>query len=211
MKRWMWVMLALGLVGCKDNKTSQAHNATAAQTAAQTVASQPEKVWSVAEMKELDQNQLKQLERAQEAQKYLGTILVHKVSTTANEKGFPAAIDVCKTEAKTMTASVSAQKGVRIGRTSDKLRNSDNVAPSWMALVTGNRNEKPKVLTGPKGELGWAVPIRANDLCLNCHGTPDKLHRGVAEALAEKYPQDQAVGYNPGDLRGWFWVEVPAT
>jgi hypothetical protein len=28
-------------------------------------------------------------------------------------------------------------------------------------------------------------------------------------ALAARYPDDRATGFAPGDLRGWFWVEVP--
>jgi len=27
--------------------------------------------------------------------------------------------------------------------------------------------------------------------------------------LAAKYPMDQATGFKEGDLRGWFWIEVP--
>jgi hypothetical protein len=32
----------------------------------------------------------------------------------------------------------------------------------------------------------------------------------VKEALAEHYPEDQATGFQEGDLRGWFCIEVPA-
>jgi hypothetical protein len=31
----------------------------------------------------------------------------------------------------------------------------------------------------------------------------------VTAAHAAKYPKDQATGFKEGDLRGWFWVEVP--
>jgi hypothetical protein len=30
-------------------------------------------------------------------------------------------------------------------------------------------------------------------------------------ALGARYPRDQAIGFAPGDLRGWSWVAVPAT
>jgi len=30
----------------------------------------------------------------------------------------------------------------------------------------------------------------------------------VKEALAARYPKDQAVGYAEGDFRGFLWVEV---
>jgi len=31
----------------------------------------------------------------------------------------------------------------------------------------------------------------------------------VREQLSTHYPDDAATGYQAGDLRGWFWVEVP--
>ena len=31
----------------------------------------------------------------------------------------------------------------------------------------------------------------------------------VKVALDEQYPDDQATGFNVGELRGWFWVEFP--
>jgi hypothetical protein len=37
----------------------------------------------------------------------------------------------------------------------------------------------------------------------------DRLSPAVREELKERYPADQATGFKDGDLRGWFWVEVP--
>lgn len=196
---------------CKKEAPTDAPQ-TVAQTAAQTAAQpEPAKTWALADIEKLTEPQKKQLDQAQNAQKYLGTILVQKVSSTATEKGFPAAIDVCSAEAKQMAEQVGTEKGVKIGRTSDKLRNPSNTAPEWFSLTQVRPSEKPAVLTGPHGELGWVVPIRTAELCVNCHGTPETIHPEVAGILKEKYPEDQAMGYATGDLRGWFWVEVPAS
>ena len=46
--------------------------------------------------------------------------------------------------------------------------------------------------------------------CLQCHGKVDDLAPEVRDVLAKNYPQDRATGFAAGDLRGWFWVEVPA-
>jgi mono/diheme cytochrome c family protein len=54
------------------------------------------------------------------------------------------------------------------------------------------------------------MPITISAQCLACHGARDRLAPGVADALAKLYPKDNATGYDDGDLRGWFWVEVPA-
>ncbi len=36
-----------------------------------------------------------------------------------------------------------------------------------------------------------------------------KLDPAVKEVLASGYPRDEATGFAEGDLRGWFWIEVP--
>nr|MCU0872718.1 DUF3365 domain-containing protein [Pirellulaceae bacterium] len=46
--------------------------------------------------------------------------------------------------------------------------------------------------------------------CMLCHGPKDQILTEVREALATHYPADQATGFQTGDLRGWFWVTVPA-
>ena len=27
--------------------------------------------------------------------------------------------------------------------------------------------------------------------------------------LAERYPSDKAIGFENGEIRGWFWLEIP--
>ena len=46
-------------------------------------------------------------------------------------------------------------------------------------------------------------------VCLQCHGAPDKFAPGVADALKEFYPYDQATGYAVGDLRDPVSVKIP--
>jgi hypothetical protein len=42
-----------------------------------------------------------------------------------------------------------------------------------------------------------------------CHGPVDAIDEEILAAVAENYPDDQAVGFVEGDLRGWFWVQAP--
>jgi hypothetical protein len=44
--------------------------------------------------------------------------------------------------------------------------------------------------------------------CLACHGDPEAIDPQVKRLLAERYPDDTAVGYKPGDLRGAVSVSV---
>jgi len=120
-----------------------------------------------------------------------------------------AAIAVCKTEAPLIAQAVAREKGVMIGRTSDRLRNAGNAAPAWAAELLSSRPEGARLSAHTDGSLGVTMPITISAQCIACHGARDRLAPGVAEALAKLYPKDQATGYDDGDLRGWFWVEVP--
>jgi hypothetical protein len=33
--------------------------------------------------------------------------------------------------------------------------------------------------------------------------------QGVRAVLAERYPADRAIGFANGEIRGWYWVEMP--
>jgi hypothetical protein len=101
------------------------------------------------------------------------------------------------------------EHGLAIGRTSHRLRNPANTAPEWADALIEQRVAESAYLAGPAGELGVMLPIRVAQPCLACHGAREDLDGEVAAALAESYPADEAVGFTEGDLRGWFWIEVP--
>jgi hypothetical protein len=130
----------------------------------------------------------------------------------------PAAIAACNVEAPALAAGLS-RDGITVGRATRKPRNPANRARQWTdealtrfeKLVADGRD-----LTGasyarrlPGGHTAYAEPLVIQELCLACHGSA--LAPEVSAALAEKYPQDVATGYEVGDLRGLVWVELPPT
>ena len=122
------------------------------------------------------------------------------------------AIDVCRLEAPAL-ASKHSKDGVRIGRSSHRLRNPANSGPVWVrevieAWLEDPAARTPRTVSLDAGREGYVEPILTQPLCLACHGnSPDPA---VAEALESHYPDDQATGFEVGDLRGVFWVEYPA-
>jgi hypothetical protein len=52
-----------------------------------------------------------------------------------------------------------------------------------------------------------ALPVQ--ELCLNCHGLPERLTPAVKERLKTLYPDDKAVGYRPGEVRGAMTIRKP--
>jgi hypothetical protein len=89
------------------------------------------------------------------------------------------------------------------------LRNAANVAPEWAEPYVAEMAADPTYIAGPNGELGALLPIKLKAECQMCHGPAEEIDEAVMAAISESYPEDQAVGFVEGDLRGWFWVEAP--
>ena len=123
-------------------------------------------------------------------------------------QGPVAAIEVCSREASGIAESISESHGVKIGRTALKLRNPNNQPPYWVAPLMSEEATEPTFVDLPGGHTGALLPIRLQSKCLTCHGG-DEIPDAVQSKLAEFYPDDKATGFKEGDLRGWFWVDVP--
>jgi hypothetical protein len=135
--------------------------------------------------------------------------------TNALTQGGPGfAINSCHVDVTGVIQRIARGEGVAAGRTSDRLRNPTNVPPKWAApLVSANAGRRAREVEGFAVDLGPAVgvlrPIALQPVCASCHGSTDKLDPAVRRVLTERYPADKAVGFIEGEIRGWFWVEVP--
>lgn len=122
------------------------------------------------------------------------------------------AIGLCNTEAPQI-AQQSSHMGWQIGRTSLKVRNPDNQPDAWEREVLQQFEQRKQAgedimtleasaMVNDEFRFMKAIPTGA--ACVACHGA--ELSAPVQARLAELYPQDQARGFNPGDLRGAFTV-----
>ncbi len=145
-------------------------------------------------------------ERALAARDALAKRLLGALEARLAAEGPPAAIEACATLAPALAREVAAEHGLAIGRTSWRLRSQANRPPAWAAPLLEGRPEVEVLARLPGGALGVLLPIRVAPACTQCHG--GEVAPTVREALARRYPDDQATGFAPGDLRGWFWVEV---
>jgi hypothetical protein len=164
--------------------------------------------WTVVDPEQLDEADRQRLERARAGQKALGGALIKELTTAISESSHEQAVTVCNERAPQIAAAVSADSDLAIGRTSFKLRNPENTPPEWAEPFVEARVDAQTVLRG-EDKLAYLAPIQLGQMCASCHGTDDALAEGVEERIAELYPDDQATGFEPGELRGWFWVEVP--
>ena len=152
------------------------------------------------------------IRRAEEAGQAFQKALQARLMAAMAQGGAAAAVDVCATEAAGIARDQSAASGVRMGRTSERLRNPGNVPPAWartfLLLSSGEKAKDVAPLAVDLGaEVGVLLPIAVRPACLGCHGPAAGIAPKVKEALAARYPRDQATGYADGDFRGFLWVE----
>lgn len=107
-----------------------------------------------------------------------------------------------------------AVEGVRVGRTSARLRNPRNAAPAWArTYVEATDGRKASAVPPAVFDLGDRVgllrPIEVRQRCLACHAAREKLADETRSWLSRAYPHDRALGYQLGDLRGFWWAEAP--
>jgi hypothetical protein len=143
----------------------------------------------------------------------LGKTLQQKIK----EEGTPGAIEFCNLNALSITDSLSREFGVTISRITDRPRNQQNRAHdeemNYISIYREDLAEgrTPKGLVAPgDSTIHFYYPILTNNLCLQCHGTREsEISPGVFDKLQELYPEDRAIGYASGELRGLWKVTFP--
>lgn len=130
-------------------------------------------------------------------------------------RGGPAgAINFSHLDATATTQRVGREEGIAAGRTSDRLRNPTNAPKPWAAsLVTAYAGRPARSVEGFAVDLGDKIgvlrPIVERPICAGCHGPEERMAPGVKLVLRDRYPADRALGFTEGEIRGWFWVEMP--
>ncbi len=159
--------------------------------------------------------------RAQAAMKALGGSLKSQLVSTMKEQGPVAALEVCSSKAQSLTAEMSKERGVLMGRSSLKLRNPANSGPDWVSAWL--RQQGARSADGVQGMTASAtradgtpvvrvlMPLAVEAPCLVCHGPDASRSAELSAVLGELYPGDQATGYALGDLRGAMWSEAALT
>lgn len=120
------------------------------------------------------------------------------------------AIEVCSTEAPAIADELSAETSWSISRVSLKPRNSQRGVPDdWERGMLESLDDRQQAgetaatlndfeIIG--GEFRYMQAQITMPLCLTCHGSD--LTEEVASALHDYYPDDLAIGYEQGDVRG---------
>jgi len=165
--------------------------------------------WQPVAPLDMSDTQKAQQELVLAATNALAAEMMGELTAALDSGGADAAIGVCRNQAPSVAAHVAEQYGLKIGRTSHRLRNPANSPPEWAEPYVADLVEEPMYVAGPDGELGALLPIRLKAECQMCHGPAETIDAEVMASIVANYPNDQGVGFAEGDLRGWFWVETP--
>jgi len=159
------------------------------------------------------------LERARAAAQTLGGTLLKALTAELQAGGPPQGVRVCSEIAPRIAAEHS-KDGLAIRRVTSRPRNPASAPDEWekagleklaAAHAAGKLPPELSEVTAPTQgprTLRYLKPIVIAQACLACHGAPAALDPAVRSALAERYPHDQATGYEAGDLRGAISVKV---
>ena len=135
-------------------------------------------------------------------------VLSSNLQQAMAEGGIENALSYCNLNAMPLTDSLSKHYNVAIKRVSDKARNQLNLASKNEQKIIDDYianagNRKPVLVKNDEGYPTFYAPIVAKGLCLNCHGIEGEiLSSENNEKIKLLYPEDKAIGYSEGDLRG---------
>jgi hypothetical protein len=155
-------------------------------------------------------------EISMEAQK----ALMGALKKAIEEKGPAGAVSFCNIEALPITQEVADKFKVSIRRVSVKNRNPENspngkegeLLDAYAYNTKNGLDNHPNIQRMQDGQVllyTKAITI-PNGLCLNCHGEPGKeISKQTLEKINNLYPEDKAVHFKVGDLRGMWSISMP--
>jgi hypothetical protein len=162
----------------------------------------------------------------EESRKVAGDLLGQVRGELTKELEFSGplrAIIVCKYTVPEISSAMSRKTGWRVTRVSLKPRNPAlGTADAWEQRVLldfekrVDKGEKAdglefsEIVAEPAGRyFRYMKALPLGPLCTSCHGPADRITEAVKSMIATEYPHDQAVGTQPGQVRGAVSVKRP--
>jgi hypothetical protein len=144
-----------------------------------------------------------------------------ELKAAVDAEGFEHAIGVCKDAAPRIAAKLSAETGWRVARTALRLRNPSNAPDTLERGVLNDFLERAaageplakmdfasqEMDAGGRKSFRYIKVIPTGELCLTCHGA--NVDPELAARIRASYPEDQATGFEAGELRGAFTLSKP--
>ncbi len=155
---------------------------------------------------------------AKKAIKKVGGATKKAMQTTMKKHGVVAAAKFCSLKAdKIVTkANKNLPKGVSVRKISTKYRNPSAKPTKLDKEILAKFEQdikdkkKPKMVVLKLSDTHFKVykPVIIKGKCLLCHGDKTTRNAKAYEYIKKHYPQDKAVDFKLGDLRGAFLVDI---
>jgi len=149
-------------------------------------------------------------------------LLSSNLQTAIQSGGISNALPFCSLAASPLTAGMAEKHGVTLKRITHKARNPASkanetelaVLKSFEATLAAGATTNPPAPFATNlvaGQATFFAPIViANELCLKCHGKPGQDISAENRTVIQKhYPQDEAIGFQLGQLRGAWRIDFP--
>jgi hypothetical protein len=165
---------------------------------------------------------LSNLQKGRSATKELLSTLRTLLALELSRGGAVRAINVCADSAQSIGERIQDQHGLSIRRVSEKWRNPKDKPDGYeteqlkmLANLHANKRLTDTlevygiVQEDSSRVFRYMRPIMTGSMCLNCHGSREKMKDLVYSAIRSRYPNDKAIDFRPGDLRGAVSVKIP--
>lgn len=138
-----------------------------------------------------------------------------QLSQAMAEGGVPNALKYCNVVAYPLVDSLSQVHDAIIRRTSLKVRNPKDAPTEAEKVMLQTYHEqaaaaeelKPHVKQLEEGRIAFYAPIKIQPLCLSCHGkVGEDIKQEHYDLIKQLYPEDEATGYELGELRGMWSI-----
>lgn len=158
-----------------------------------------------------DQEKKEYMDKGKEISKASFEALSEKLTAQMKLGGTAQAMPFCNVEAMPLTQKLSDAYDVTIKRASDKWRNPTNkpnereleIINKYKKLISNKQGFSPIVEVDSDNNKHFYAPIVVKANCLVCHGKVGEFVTVKTDSIIKSfYPNDKAIGYNEGDLRG---------
>lgn len=146
-------------------------------------------------------------------------VLGKNLMTAIQNSGTLGALSFCNEKAYPLTDSMAVLQKADLKRVTDQPRNPANQANTTelehvetFKQVIANKELPNPIVEDIDGKVKVYYPILTNQMCLQCHGKPNKnIEPSTLSKLSVLYPEDKAIGYGLNEVRGIWSVTFART
>jgi len=218
MKKYLFILI-LGLtsicISCSNSNTNNSKATESEKKAGGNTTSEPA---AIKEIKLNDSIRTEFIKKGSRIRTKAMLALQQELLQAMKIGGPEYAISFCSEKAIQLTDSVSSAEKAKIRRLAKKNRNPLNamsdkesdIYKNYVIQYIGSQTTKPMIGSDEQGHPVYYQPIFTGAMCLNCHGQPGKdINPQVTEKIAQRYPDDKAINFKLGQIRGMWAITFP--